>query len=181
MALGAVAPVAASAGPSPTSASQPDGRIRLIKTTSEYFGTYRSDTPWIGDNSYNTTAYRQGVRETVCCETPGWLRWVFGVSVQNDGANSDRVRVQATGTALEGWTVKYYHGTTNITAAVVGGTFTTPLLTPGAEYSIKVKVRRDSDIYDTDNLRRLISLTSVADPGKADAVKLVMRYVPCTC
>jgi hypothetical protein len=91
------------------------------------------------------------------------------------------MRVQATGTALEGWTVKYFRGSTNITSAVVGGTFTTPLLGPGEEHLIKVKVTRDADNFDTGNLRRLISLTSVGNSSKSDAVKLVMRHAVCGC
>ena len=179
--LTAATTVAAAAGGTPADARQPDGRIRLQKIAYELFPTEKYSRSWIGNNIYNTTGQHQRARESWCCETPGWQQWTFGISVQNDGTNSDRIRVQATGTSLEGWVVKYYHGTTNITAAVVGGTFTTPLLTPGAEYSIKVKVRRDGDNYDTDNLRRLISLTSVGDPSKSDAVKLVMRHVVCTC
>ena len=180
--LGA-APISVSvAGAHSAAASyQPDGQIRLLKTTSEYFGADSYDTPWKGDNTYNATAYRQTVRETWCCETPGWQGWIFGVSIQNDGANNDQVRVQATGNALEGWTVKYFHGPTNISAAVVSGTFVTPSLAPGADYVIKVKVHRDGDIYDTDNLRRLISLTSVGGQGRSDTVKLVTRRVACTC
>jgi hypothetical protein len=178
VALIAAAPVAAA----PTASSQPDGRIRLQKVTSEHFPTEKYTRTWIGNNKYNTTAYRQTAREAWCCETPGWQHWIFGVSVQNDGTSSDRIRVHATGTALEGWTVKYFHGPTNITAAVVAGTFTTPSLAPGGDYLVKVDVRRDGDTNDTDNLRRLISLTSVGNPSKADAVKLVIRHVVvCTC
>ena len=186
-ALGAVAALAAvltvatsvaAAGGTAAAARQPDGRIRLQKIAYELFPTETYSRSWMGNNIYNTTGRNQAARGSWCCETPGWQQWTLGISVQNDGTNSDRIRVQATGTSLEGWVVKYYHGTTNITAAVVGGTFTTPLLTPGAEYAIKVKVRIDGS-YDT--LRRLISLTSVGDPGKSDAVKLVMRHVVCTC
>ena len=176
LAIVVVAPVAAAA---PTAASQPDGRIRLQKITYELFSGETYARPWIGDNRYNTTAYRQAAREKWCCETPGWQRWVFGVSIQNDGTSSDRFRVQATTIAPEGWTVKYLHKRRNITAAVVDGTFTTPLLAPGAEYTIKAIVRLDGGDYE--NLRTLISLTSVADPGKSDAVKIVMKHVVCTC
>jgi hypothetical protein len=169
------------AGAAPAAGRQPDGRIRLQKITYELFPTETYSRPWIGNNIYNTTADGQTARESWYDTTPGWQTWIFGVSVQNDGTSNDRIRLQATGTPLEGWTVKYFRGTTNITSAVVGGTFTTPLLGPGEEQVIKVKVTRDADYFDTGHLRRLISLTSVGNPNKSDAVKLVMRHVICGC
>ena len=169
------------AGAAPAAVRQPDGRIRLQKISYELFPTETYTRPWIGSNVYNTSARGQAARQTWSDTTPGWQTWIFGVSVQNDGTNSDRIRVQASGIALEGWTVKYFHGTTNITSAVVGGTFTTPLLGPGGEHLIKVRVTRDADYFDMGNLRRLISLTSAGNASKSDAVKLVMRRVTCGC
>lgn len=169
------------AGATPAAGRQPDGRIRLQKISYELFPTETYSRTWIGSNVYNAMANGQAAREAWYDTTPGWQRWIFGVSVQNDGTSSDRIRVQATGTALEGWTVKYFHGTTNITSAVVGGTFTTPLLGPGEEHLIKVKVTRDADHFDMGNLRRLISLTSVGNSNKSDAVRLVMSHVTCGC
>ena len=95
-------------------------------------------------------------------------------SLENDGASSDRMRVQATGTAVYGWKVKYYVGTKNVTSAVVNGTFTTPSLASGEALLLKVKVTRE-ELFDTDVLRRLMSVTSVSNPNKVDAVKLVLE------
>ena len=66
----------------------------------------------------------------------------FSVSVQNDSSSaSDTFKLLATGTVSAMYTVKYFHGTTNITAAVVAGTYTTPSLGVGASYVITVKVK----------------------------------------
>ena len=176
-----VTTIPALAGTAPAAARQPDGRVRLQKITYELFPTETYSRPWIGSNIYNTSARDQSARHGWFDTTPGWQTWIFGVSLQNDGTNSDHIRVQATGAALEGWTVKYFRGTRNITSAVVGGTFMTPLLGPGEEHLIKVKVTRDADGFEADTLRRLISLTSAGNASKSDAVKLVMKQVTCGC
>ena len=176
-------PAAASASSNGASASarQPDGRIRLQKVTYQHFPKETYDRPWIGDDRYNDTGYHQAAREGWSAETPGWQQWVFGVSVQNDGTTTDSVRVQATGADLPGWTVSYYVGRSNVTSAVVAGTFTTPPLPAGGEYLIKVKVRRAEIGPDGTTLRRLITLTSTGNERRVDAVKVVMRVFTCGC
>ena len=77
--------------------------------------------------------------------------------------------------------MKYFHGTTNITSAVVDGTFTTPSLAPGEHYLVKVKVRRDADSFDANDIRRLVLLTSVGNPSRTDSVKVVLDQVVCGC
>ena len=163
-----------------TAASQPDARIRLQKSVSSWFGTTKYSESWTGENVYNTTAAGQTIRKEYYAESPGWERWVFGVSLENDGASSDQLRLQATGTAVLGWTVKYFVGTTNVTSAVVDGVFTTPLLAPGDEYLLKVKVTRQERFY-TDPVRRLMSVSSVGNPNNVDAVKLVFKPLTCGC
>ena len=172
-------PAIAAASGTGTAAFKPDARIRLQKTVSSYQGTFSYDEPWTGDNVYNTTASGQTIKEQYYAEAPGWVRWIFGVSLENDGASSDRMRVQATGTAMYGWKVKYYVGTNNVTSAVVNGTFTTPSLAPGEALLLKVKVTREE--VHSDALRRLMSATSVSNPNKVDAVKLVFEPFTCGC
>ena len=189
--LGAAVAMASFAGPAsaaaertglqPTAARQPDGRIRLQKIVYQHFPTETYSRPWTGNNVYNTTAVGQTIRELWFDTTPGWQRWVFGVSIQNDGTSSDRIKVKATGAALTGWTVKYFRGSTNITSAVVGGSYTTPSLAPGGNHLIKVKVTRAAEGFASSNLSRHVSLTSMANSSKTDAVKLVMRHQTCGC
>jgi spore coat protein U-like protein len=162
-------------------ARQPDGRIRLQKIAYELFPNESYSRPWIGNNVYNTTATGQRARERWFDTTPGWQRWVFGVSIQNDGTSSDRIKVKATGNVLAGWKVKYFRGRTNITSAVVAGTFKTPRLAPGGKYLIKAKVTRAAEGFAGGDLSRLVTLTSVGNAAKQDAVKLVMHEVVCGC
>jgi len=163
-----------------TAAIQPDARTRLQKTASQYFGTEAYNDPWTGDDVYNTSGIGQSIRTRYYTEAPGWDRWVFGVSIQNDGSNSDGMRVQATGTPVRGWTVKYFVGSTNVTTAVRNGTFTTSSIAPGEDYLLKVKFTR-YELFDTDPVRQLIAVTSVTNPNRVDAVKLVFKPMTCGC
>ena len=157
---------------------RPDGRIRLQEFERNDFGPVTYSNPWTGNDIYNTTGHAQTVKvKEKGSAFAGWYRWVFGVSLQNDGS-SDRFLVRATGTELVGWTVKYFHGTTNITAAVVNGSFATPTLGHGEKYLIEVRVKRNFDeSSQLDTLVRLISSTSTQNPARSDAVKLIAKFV----
>lgn len=153
---------------------KPDGRIRLGthgypgKTTS-YRATY------VGNNVYNKTGARQ--RATV--ESFNLLEgtfFTFDISIQNDGTRADRFKVKATGAATGGWTVTYFHGTTNITSAIVAGTFRTASLAPGATYAIRAKITQGGG-----NMTRLVTIRSVADAAKVDAVVFAYKKIPCGC
>jgi hypothetical protein len=160
-----------------TAASKPDGRIRLRATGypggTGYPGkvkTYKG--PFIGNNVYNTTGARQtDVEATYGAGVEGSYH-IFDISIQNDGAHADKFKVKAPGT---GTAVKYFHGTTAITAAVVAGTYRTTSLAPGTTYLITAKVPAGGSIT------RLVTITSVADPTKKDAVKFGLKFVACGC
>lgn len=182
--LGAVAlPTAATETDLAAAAYRPDGRVRLQSLTSSDGPPIVYSKPWLGNNIYNSTGYKQTARATLGGSSfSGWLRWTFGVSAQNDGTSTDRFRVHATGMALSGWTVRYFHGSTNISAAVRDGTFTTPMLAPGEQYLIEARVRVEfgSDVT-LATLRRLVTLTSIHNPNKVDTVKFVVRFEACGC
>ena len=150
---------------------KPDGRIRLGATG--YPGkvkTYKG--AFIGNNVYNTTgAHQTDVEDTYGASVVGSYE-AFDISIQNDGTHADRFKVKATGT---GTAVKYFRGTANVTSAVVAGTYRTPSLAPGATYLITAKVA------DGGNITRLVTITSVADPTKKDAIKFGLKFVACGC
>ena len=153
---------------------KPDGRIRLGthgypgKTTS-YHATF------VGNNVYNTTGARQKATVENFNELEGAFK-TFDISIQNDGTRADRFKVKATGAATGGWTVTYFHGTTNITSAVVAGTFRTASLAPGATYPIRARITEGSG-----NMTRLVTIRSVADATKIDAVRFAYKEIACGC
>jgi Zn-dependent metalloprotease len=135
---------------------QPDGRIALGSGT------------FVGDGIYNTTAI--GQKKTGSAPVGGTI--TFKVSVQNDGTAPDSFRVLAAGSTTA-YSVKYKVGATDITTAVVAGTYTTPSLAVGATHLITVKVKVKSSAAVGSKVSRKATITSVGDTAKQDAVKFI--------
>ena len=94
----------------------------------------------------------------------------FGISIQNDGAPG-RFKVKATGTAASGYAVRYFKGATDITAAVVDGTYQTASLARGAATLITAKVAVKATAAAGSKVTRLVTITSVGSGPRKDAVK----------
>lgn len=136
---------------------KPDGRIR------------KGSGSFIGNNVYNVT----GVNQTRTGSAARGNTITFGISVQNDSTASGAFTLKATGTATTAYTVTYFRGTTDITAAIVAGTYTTPGLAAGAKYLITAKVKVKSSATVGSSVTRLVTITSVSDGTKQDAVKFI--------
>jgi len=137
---------------------KPDGRIR------------KGTGSLVGNNVYNTT----GTNQTKTGSTTRGNTITFGISIQND-AGPDSFRVQATGTSTSMYGVTYFRNSTNITAAVVAGTYSTPTLANGSTFLITAKVRVNNTAALGSSVTRLITLTSAADATRKDAVKLIAK------
>jgi CSLREA domain-containing protein len=138
---------------------KPDGRIR------------KGHGSFIGNNIYNLTALNQ----TKTGSAAKGSTITFGISIQNDAATADKFKVVPTGANTTGYTIKYFHGTTDITAAVVAGTFQTPSLGATGKYLIKAKVTIGSTAATGSSVTRLVTITSVGDGSKQDAVKFIAK------
>lgn len=139
---------------------QPDGRIRVGTS-----GTYT------GNNVYNTTA----VGQSKTASAPQGSSVTFSLSIQNDGEVDDRFLVLAAG-STSSYVVKYLLGTTDVTAAVVAGTYQTPTLAPGGTHLLTAKVKVTTSATAGSKVTRKVTITSVNDHGAKDAVKfIVMR------
>jgi hypothetical protein len=136
---------------------KPDGRIRL------------GSGKFVGDNVYNAN----GAGQSRTGSAARGRRITFGISIQNDGAGADRFRVKATGTAASDYTVKYFRGTRDITAAIVVGSYRTPSLAPGAAYLITARVTVRSTAAVGSRVTRLVTITSAGDSARKDAVKFI--------
>ena len=157
---------------------QPDGLIRMA--TAGVLGyppytTFRG--PWLGYHIYNATgAHQTAVVTTQPASAWPWgIYYTFGISIQNDGSAADRFRVKATG-APSAWVVTYSRGTTNITSAVVAGTYRTPSLAPGATYLISARITLPQSSNLSFSVARLVTIRSVGDPTKLDAVKFGFKW-----
>ena len=141
-------------------APQPDGRIR------------KGSGPFIGGNVYNETA--DGQTQTASRAQESTVK--FGVSVQNDGEAGDSMRVQADGSTSD-YRVKYFVATTNVTGAVVAGTYRTPTLEPGEKHLIIAQVTVLSSAPAGSEVERLVTITSSSESSARDAVKFIVRRV----
>jgi hypothetical protein len=146
--------VAAYQLPAQVQGYKPDGRIKS--------GT----GALVGNNIYNA----DGVNQAADGGAPAGSVIPFTISIQNDGTSASRFKVAATGSAVSGYKIKYLRGTTDITAAVVAGTYQTASLAPGGTFAIKVKVKVLSGAAKGSEVMRLVTISAVADPGKVDAV-----------
>lgn len=170
-----VAAVAAADPVGAAAAYRPDGRILQLCQYPE------CEPTWAGDNVYNVTGTGQKSVWTDYGDlgTGDPAKVVFRISIQNDGTRADRFNLAAAGTT-SGYRVRFFRGTTNITPAVMAGTYRTPSLAPGETFLIKAKVTL-VDACCGDKATRLVTITSVGNGGQQDAVKLVRKFWVCGC
>jgi len=141
----------------PITSYQPDGRIK------------KGSGSLVGNNIYNNN----GASQSRTGSAARGSTITFTLSIQNDGRTTDRFNVAATGSAVTGYSVKYFRGTTEITAAVQAGTYQTANLAPGATFAITARVKVLSTAASGSSVTRLVTLTSAAQAWKVDAVKFV--------
>jgi hypothetical protein len=106
-------------------ANRPDAAIRAP-----------SVTRYLGDGTYGTT----GSGQTALAAVGGRQAAGFLVRIENDGVATDTFRVKGT-RARPGWTVRWYAGTREISAAVHAGTYEVRGLRPGGSRTLRVVVR----------------------------------------
>jgi hypothetical protein len=137
-------------------APKPDARVR------------KGTGAFAGNNIYNTTGNNQA--RTGAAARGSTI--TFGISVQNDATIlTEKFTVLATGSSTASYVVTYFNGTTDITSQVESGSYTTPAVAPGATFLITatVKVRKVAIVGSS--VTRLVTVTSVGDGTKKDAVK----------
>lgn len=167
-----------------TASHKPDAAIQALKSkyTIPGYATFSHSygTTWYGVGVYNSTGTNQTAAadwQYGCCNE----KHAFSISIRNNGSQSDRFKVKATGTGLAGWTIKYFKGTTDVTSAVVAGTFKTPLVAPGGQFVIKAKLS-GVDAAETFSGYRLVTVTSAADATKKDTVRYQLHKATwCYC
>ncbi|HUR16364.1 MAG TPA: hypothetical protein VMZ33_03685 [Candidatus Limnocylindrales bacterium] len=136
---------------------KPDGRIK------------KGSGALAGNNVYNTT----GVGQTRTGQAAVNGTITFTISIQNDGPQTGKFKVAAIASGNVNYQVTYFRGTTNITSAVVGGTYVTGNVAPGTAWAITAKVKVLPAAIAGSTTTRLVTITSNADSSKVDAVKLI--------
>jgi hypothetical protein len=138
---------------------KPDGWIRIAPS-----GAY------VGNNVYNTTAKNQSKSKSSARNTTV----IFDINIQNDGNAADSFKVSGLASKA-GYTVQYLSGATDITAQVGAGTYTTASLGAGQSAVISVKVTVNSNAAAGSKVARVVTLSSVGQAAKKDAVKFIVK------
>ena len=142
--------------------AQPDETIKLS-----------GDATALGNNVYNTT----GAGQTRSVTTPRGVSKTFVVKVWNDGTSADSFVLNGTG-STSGFTVKYLKGTTgttNITSAVLAGTYKTASLAPGNGVVIRLVVTVAATAPSGATRDWLVTATSQLDSSAQDAVDAQLK------
>ena len=141
--------------------NRPDGRIR------------RSGGPLRGDDIYNA----DGGDQTVLLKMYAGDKRVAYITIQNDGVNADTFTVAASDGSVDGFQINYRIGrtTTDVTGDVEAGTFTTPLLAPGATYRLRVIARVNTLTPRRSLIERLVTISASANVNVSDTVEFVVR------
>ncbi len=138
----------------PAAAGRPDARISAPGAL-------------VGDNVYGGSKQSRKAKASVGAKV------TYTVSLQNDATAADQLTVRGAKSA-KGFKVKYLAPDgTNITKAVVAGTYTTASLAPGATFDIKVVVKVGKKAEK--KVKTSVTATSVRTPAATDVVHLLTK------
>jgi len=153
----------------------PDVSIRYVGAKS-VLGTLIQPGAWVGGHVRNGTADHQTLSERLAGASPKGAQYMFELKIRNPGAaRSFAVRTSGKGS----WQVTYSVGKKDITAAVVAGTYRTPLLAHGATFVVTIKARLGRP---GTSFARLVRVSSATNSSLVDAVRLRINYsAGCGC
>ncbi len=124
-----------------------------------------SQTAFVGDGVYNSTAANQSRSVSV----HRGQTTSFVVRIRNEANVTDSITVQGPGNTT-GFTVQYLQGTTDVTAAVVAGTFVFEDMAPNSTRNLKVKVTVAANATVNATKTVKIKAISVGNTTKKDVV-----------
>jgi hypothetical protein len=128
----------------------------------------RGNGPFVGDTTVNPTGTGQSISATL----PDGATTNFTVRIDGESNAQHRIRVRGTAGSTA-FRVRYFSGTTNVTAAVTGTGYMTPFVSPGLSRDLRVEVRANPGGPATRTLT--IRTSSEAAPARVDVVRVVAR------
>jgi hypothetical protein len=138
---------------------QPDAEIKL-----------GADSRFLGVDLWNTTATGQ-TRSTSAARTHSRT---FGLRFRNDGLLAGRISAKGCHSS-SGFKVRYFKGSTDVTSAVVDGSYKTPTLRNHAASSLTLKIAVGPAASIGATKPCAVRATSVAAPAHADVVKAQVK------
>jgi hypothetical protein len=158
----------------------PSARLRYAEFLASY---YQPDAmikkagggAFVGAGIHNTS----GLHQSVTANVRRGHSVTFDIRVVNPSSGSDRFTVEGPG-AKSGFAVRYLagtSGTTDITSAVVQGTYTLPKVLPGGGKTFRVVVTVKQGTAAGASNNWLVSATSTRDPSRKDVVNGIVQAV----
>lgn len=138
---------------------RPDGRIQ------------RGAGALVGNNTYNNS----GVMQTREGQASRGNSVTYTISVQNDAKFADEFELRGQPSTTQYQVVYRTTGGANITSQVVGGTYSTGSLAPGATHNIRAVVTVKNNAQPGSRATRTVKITSVAEPARLDVVRFITR------
>jgi sugar lactone lactonase YvrE len=137
--------------------AQPDGAVRV-----------QGVPPLVGNDIYGPPD-----GQTVTATKARGQTVTFDVRIQNDGAEPDSFELAGTPSipATKATYLRGASGSTNITSAVVAGTYVTPELAPGAAHTVRLQVKVQAGAVSGSIKPYYVTATSVDDGTTTDTIR----------
>jgi hypothetical protein len=91
--------------------------------------------------------------------------------LQNDSKTTDALTLVAAQTAATGFSVTYLDGTTDVTSAIIGGTYITPDLPAGAYETIQIVFSAAPGTAYLSTAKSFLTVASASAPGVHDVLR----------
>jgi plastocyanin len=130
-----------------------------------------ANSSYKGDGIYNTLT-----GQTTLAKVAKGKSAKFYVKVQNDGTDSDNFAIKGKHGNTD-FSIRYFHGTTNITNNVVAGAQQTPSRAVGTSWIMRVVIAPKRVARVGDVIADVVSAFSNHDPLKKDSVQLKAKVV----
>jgi len=140
-------------------ADQPDVAVRN--------GT---DGRLVGNNVYN----RNGAGQTRNANVPRLGTAVFTAVVQNDGVDADTFRIHGSDHDAD-FTVRYFDGDRDVTAAIKAGAYRIADLAPGARHDLQVRIGARASSTTADAINVFLEARSTTNTARRDTGKFVVN------
>jgi hypothetical protein len=124
----------------------------------------------LGDDVYNLT----GLRQWTSIATPRGKTRVFQLRIENDGSTPEAFTARGSAASSSAFAVTYLDGATgsvDVTAAVVAGTYTTPVLGRGAFVILRLRVQVRAGASAKAVQATSVTTSATTRPTSCDVVK----------
>ncbi len=98
----------------------------------------------------------------------------FGITITNTGNRTDRYKIRA-GASTGAYKIKYKKGSTDITSAVIAGSYLTPKLGAGASMDLTMTVTVTSSAAKGSRITRPVTVTLSSNSASKDVVQAIVK------